>query len=114
MEMHECGSCETCSASICPLDPSKESRVWYIGEEVCKGRSGSGRRYIKKQRSYNKRKPKSYMGKPLSYQMLYDNSRPRVMTDEQRAELQERGKKLALLRHKAKISAGVTVAVGAN
>ena len=111
MEMSECPSYETCNANLCPLDPDLSSRCWYIGEDVCSGRAGSGKRWVKKQRGYNKRQPKSYMNKALSYRLLYDNSRPKVMTDAQREALQERGRKLAQLRHEAKIKDAVTMPV---
>jgi hypothetical protein len=111
MEMHECSSYETCNANLCPLDPSLNDRCWYIGEEVCKGRAGSGKRWIAKQRSYNKRKPKTYMGKALGYQLLYDSSRKKQLSEAQLEALRVR---MADMREKAKIMAVSTVSVGAN
>jgi hypothetical protein len=109
IKMEECNSFNTCSAQLCPLDPDLKLRVWYISEDVCAGRAGSGVRWIKKMRTYNRNKPKTYMDKPLSYQLLYDNSRPRVMSPAQREALRERGRKLALSRHKGKIKSTTTM-----
>jgi len=114
--MEDCPSYLECSSPLCPLDPQLKERCFYIGEDVCAGRAGSGKRWIAKMRSYNKRKPKTYLDKPLSYQMLYDVSRPKVMTEEQRQSLRERGQKLAQSRQKAKINkikSARTVAVAA-
>ena len=112
--MKACPSFETCNASLCPLDPDLSKRVWYIDEDICSGRAGSGVRWIKKQRSVAKRKPKSYRDRPISHKQLYDNSRPRVMTEEQRAELQERGRKLAENRKKVKIKSTPTMVITSN
>jgi hypothetical protein len=90
MEMSECPSFESCDASLCPLDNDLKKRVWYSDEAICSGRAGSGKRWIKKQRSIVRRQTKSWLDKPVTYQQLYDVSRPRKLTDAQRAELVSR------------------------
>ena len=90
MKMTDCPSYNRCSAPLCPLDPNLKVRIWFTDEDICSGSSGSGKRWIKKQRSIVRRKTKSWFDKPINYQELYDASRPKRMSEEQRAELRER------------------------
>ena len=89
-----CKSFVGCNASLCPIDPDLSDRVWYADEDVCRGRAGSGKRWIKKQRSIQRNQTKCWLNKPITYQELYDASRPRKMTDEARAILAARGRQL--------------------
>ncbi len=86
-KMQGCPSYESCNSPLCPLDPKLKDRLWFADEDICQGRAGSGKRWIKKQRSIVKRQTKSYMDRAVTYQELYDNSRPRQMSEEQRAIL---------------------------
>ena len=97
--MNECPSFESCNAGLCPLDSDLNLRVWYADEDICKGRAGSGKRWIKKQRSIVRRQTKCWLDKPISFQELHDASRPRVLTNTQRKNLTER---MAGLRAMAK------------
>lgn len=88
--MKECSSFNTCDAPLCPLDKDIHDRIWYSDEDICQGRGGSGKRWIKKQRSIVKRQTKSWLNRPITFQQLYDASRPRKLSDAQRAELVSR------------------------
>ena len=90
MDMRNCHRFEYCSAPLCPLDAGLANRVWYHDEEICKAAKYNKHRWIKKQRSIVRRQTKSYLDKPITYQLLYDNSRPRQLTVEQRAAMAER------------------------
>ena len=64
--------------------------MWYADEDICQGRAGSGKRWIKKQRSIVRRQYKKWLNRPVTYQELFDKSRPKKFTDVQRAELVSR------------------------
>ena len=86
-----CNRFQECSAPLCPLDPNLKDRCWYHDEEICRSRKhGSGVRWIKKQRSIVKRKTKCYLDKPVTYAQLFEASRPKQLSDEQRAKMAER------------------------
>ncbi|WP_022671350.1 hypothetical protein [Hippea alviniae] len=55
----DCSKCprfNTCSASICPLNPNRHKAVWYPDEEICKNREMVKRfRFIRVQRKIQKR-----------------------------------------------------------
>lgn len=92
----DCIRFQECSAPLCPLDPDIKERVWWAGEEdICKSRKhAKGLRWIKKQRSVVRRHTKSYFGTPITYEKLFDASRPRKMTEEQKRAAAERLKKM--------------------
>ena len=90
--MDECPSFESCNASLCPLDSGLSDRVWYADEDVCAGRAGSGKRWIKKQRSIVRRQTKCWLDRPVTYQQLYDASRPRQLSEEAREKLVARAR----------------------
>jgi hypothetical protein len=80
--MINCNRFESCNAPLCPLDTELTSRVWYPDEDVCKCQKHNKHRWIKKQRSIVRRQTKSYLDRPITYQELYDSSRPRQLTGE--------------------------------
>lgn len=86
----QCPSFHKCSANLCPRDPKIKDRVWFVGEEICTSRQYGQRRWVRKQRSINKRQTKSYLNRPVTYQELFDNSRPRQLSPEQREALRQR------------------------
>lgn len=89
--MINCLNFDSCSAPLCPLDPDLKERCWYIDEDICNSRKhGSGVRWIKKQRSVQRKQTKSYQDKPVTYDQLFAASRPKQLTDKQRAELRDR------------------------
>ena len=79
----KCSSFEKCSAPLCPLDKDLSCRLWYHDEPICNGRPGSGRRWIAKQRSIQKRLTRSWLNRPIGYQELFDKSRKRELSPEQ-------------------------------
>jgi len=79
--------------------------VWYADEDICQGRAGSGKRWIKKQRSIVRRQYKKWLNRPVTYQELFDKSRPKKFTDVQRAELVSR---MSQMRASRKTKASVT------
>ena len=91
---HECLRFNHCSAPLCPLDEGINDRIWYHDEEVCRAQRFNKRRWIRKQCSIQKRQTKSWLDKPISYQMLFDASRPRIFTLEQPEKMRERGRQL--------------------
>jgi hypothetical protein len=94
MESQSCGIFSECSAPLCPLDTGLKHRIWYADEDVCRSRKNGQHRWIKKQRSIQKRQTKSWRNKPVTWKMLYDSSRPRLISPEERERLKERMKKL--------------------
>ena len=91
MKPNECKSFNVCSAPLCPLDEDIAKRFWVVGEEMCIATGLRAKRWIRKQRSITKRQNKSYLNRPVSYQELFDASRPRKpLTDEQRLEMVQR------------------------
>ncbi len=66
--MEKCPRFEICDAPLCPLDPD----------------------ILRKQRSIQRRQTKTWFNRPVTHQQLYDASRPRQMTDEQKAEITKR------------------------
>jgi hypothetical protein len=98
MEAHPCKLFVKCSAPLCPLDIRLKKRVWYADEDVCRSRKYGLNRWVKKQRSIQKRKTKSWFEKYITYQMLRDASRPRQLSRQQREELSARIRKLHINR----------------
>jgi hypothetical protein len=90
----KCNSFEGCDASLCPLDPGLSDRVWYADEDICKGRAGSGKRWIRKQRSIQRNQTKSWLNRPTTYQNLYDASRPRQISEAAREKLVARARQM--------------------
>ena len=96
--MENCSRFSECSSPLCPLDPDIKKRVWFHDEEICKSREHNKHRWIKKQRSIVRRKTKSYLNKPITYEQLYAVSRPKQLSDEQRAKLAIRMKQISEAR----------------
>ena len=93
-EMEQCRLYSECDAPLCPLDSNLNKRIWYADEAVCKSRIFGKHRWIKKQRSINKRQTKSWLDRPITYQDLYAASRKRNVSDKQLVELKARMKKI--------------------
>lgn len=89
-----CKSFPTCNAPLCPLEPDLLDHVWYADEPVCNSRKYGVHRWIKKQRSIQKRKTKSWLDKPISWRMIYDASRPRELSEEAKQKLKDRMRKI--------------------
>ena len=104
--IEKCNRFNECSAPLCPLDPDIKSQIWYHDEEICKSQKYNKHRWIKKQRSIVRRQTKSYLDKPITYEQLYAASRPKRLSDEQRAKLAIRMKQISEAR---KIKAGGVV-----
>lgn len=96
--MTECLQFEGCDAPLCPLDDDISSRIWYLDEPVCIATKHRQHRWIRKQRLLKRSRPKSYIDKVITQQMLYDVSRPKQLSEEQRSALRERIK----VMHQAK------------
>lgn len=96
--MEKCNRFNECSAPLCPLDPDIKSQLWFHDEEVCKSREHNKHRWIKKQRSIVRRKTKCYLDKPVTFDQLFDASRPKQLSDEQRQKLAERMKHVSKAR----------------
>lgn len=93
LTFEDCDRFEKCDAPICPLDPDKHLRVWYSDEEVCKSQTHNKHRWIKKQRSIQRRQTKTWLGHPVFFQELYDASRPgnkKELTEEEKKKVAER------------------------
>ena len=89
-KMEKCGLFEGCSAPLCPLDSDLNARIWWADEEICKSRKFGQHRWIRKQRSIRKRKTKSWLDRPITYQDLYAASRKRKLSEKQLIELRTR------------------------
>ena len=92
--MEQCRWFNECGAPLCPLDLDLHKRIWYADEAVCKSRIFGKHRWIRKQRSINKRQTKSWIDQPITYQELYDASRKRELSEDQLEELRARIKKI--------------------
>ena len=94
METQSCRMFSKCSAPLCPLDSGLKDRIWYADEAICRSRKHGQHRWIKKQRSIQKRQTRSWLNKPVIWKMLYDASRPKRISPEERERLKERMKEL--------------------
>ena len=86
--IEECPSYHKCSAPLCPLDIGLQDRIWYADEPVCRSHKYGKHRWIRKQRSIVNRQTKSWLGKPITYQQLFDSSRPRKISPETKERLE--------------------------
>jgi len=86
----QCSSFHKCSANLCPCDPNIKDSVWYVGEDICTSREHGKRRWIRKQRSIKKRQTKCWLDRPATYQELFEASRPKQLSPEQREALRKR------------------------
>lgn len=77
MQPSDCQNYIKCNAMLCPLDKNLKKRIWYTDEDICSRREHNKRRWIKKQRMLRRKQHKSYKGKPITFQRLYDTSRPK-------------------------------------
>ena len=89
--MKGCNRFEKCSAPLCPLDENVKKRCWYSDEEICRSRKHGNRRWVKKQKNIVKRRVKSWFNRPVTYQELFDASRPRKISDAQKKRLVDMG-----------------------
>ena len=95
---------EKCNAPLCPLDPVIKARIWWADEEICRSRKHGQHRWIRKQRSIQKRGTKFWLNKPITYEMLFDASRPMTLADEQKE-----ARRAAVVKARAFITAFVTL-----
>jgi hypothetical protein len=95
--MEQCPQFESCSASLCPLDAFIKDRTWYSDEAVCNSRKHGCHRWIRKQRSIQRRLTQCWLEKAITWQELFDASRPKQLSPEQIQALKER---LARMRSK--------------
>jgi|GEM_PF-1093118 hypothetical protein len=93
IEPTACGLFEQCSGPLCPLDSDIQLRTWWADEPICRSHTHGKHRWIRKQRSIQRRKTKSWLNRSVSFQELYDASRPMALTDEQRDTCRERLKR---------------------
>ena len=82
MTPEDCNRFDFCNANMCPLDAGLSLAIWYADESVCKSQKHGQHRWIKKQRSIQRRKTASWLEKPITYQMLYTASRKREVKPE--------------------------------
>lgn len=88
MRPEDCIRFDFCGAPLCPLDNQITERVWYVSEEVCLSRKHAKKRWIKRQKRINNKQYDSWKDRPITYQELYDISRPRPLSDKQKAVLE--------------------------
>jgi hypothetical protein len=89
MSPTDCNRFDVCSANLCPLDPGLSLTVWFSDESICASHQHSKHRWIKKQRSIQRRKTASWLDKPVTHQMLYDASRKKQMSPDALEQLAE-------------------------
>lgn len=82
MKPEDCNRFDVCSANLCPLDAGLSLSIWYADEAICKSRTHGNHRWVKKQRSIQRRQTQSWLEKPITYQMLYETSRKREVKPE--------------------------------
>jgi len=82
MSPTDCSRFDVCSANLCPLDARLSERIWYADEQVCKSQTHGRHRWIRKQRSIQRRQTASWLERPITYQMLFDASRKREVKPE--------------------------------
>ena len=82
MTPEDCNRFDFCSAPLCPLDPGLSDVIWYADEAICKSRTHGKHRWIKKQRSIQRRKTASWQEKPITFQMLFKASLKRKVKPE--------------------------------
>jgi hypothetical protein len=83
-----------CNANLCPVDPNLDRRTWFIGEDVCKNPECAGSAMIRRQKQLNRLKPSTYLDNVLTPAWLIKTApTKRVLTPEQKLQLQERAKK---------------------
>jgi hypothetical protein len=98
--MERCGLFLKCSANLCPLDPDLKIRVWYADEDICRSHIYGKHRWIKKQRSIQRRKTKSWFGHPVTQDDLFAASRKKVLSEKHLQELKDRMTNIRLLKTK--------------
>jgi len=89
MSPTDCSRFDVCSANLCPLDPGLSLAVWFSDESICVSHQHSKHRWIKKQRSIQRRRTASWLDKPVTHQMLYDVSRKKQMSPDALEQLAE-------------------------
>jgi len=97
--IESCPRYNECSAPLCPLDPDLSKCVWFVGEAICLSSEHCKHRWINKQKSITKRQTKSYLDVSVTHQQLYDASRPKNFSEEQREAMKAR---IAQVRNQAK------------
>jgi hypothetical protein len=93
----DCSLFEKCPAPLCPLDPGLKARAWLIEEQVCRKYHT---RWIRKQKSIQKRQTASYQGRLISILDLISVSRPKHFSEKQLQAIRDRLKNARALRQK--------------
>jgi len=96
-----CPKFNTCSAPLCPLDPELKKRIWFWDEPICRNPEFKNLRWIKKQKSIQKRRTKSWLNRPITIIDLIRASRPRKLSPEER---KRRAEQLQAIRRLAQNS----------
>ena len=89
--MKGCNRFEQCGAPLCPLDENVDKRCWYSDEDVCLSRKHRNKRWVRKQKKIVQRRIKSWSNRPVTYQELFDETRPRKLSEVQKKRLVEMG-----------------------
>jgi hypothetical protein len=70
MISEKCPYFESCNAPICPLDPNKESAVWYPYEGICKNKEFKNTKLIITQKKISKINKRHEVQGIFTYNML--------------------------------------------
>ena len=76
----DCDRFNVCGASLCPLDSGLSERIWYADEAVCKSQKHGRHRWIRKQRSIQRRQTTSWIDRPVTFSQLFDASRKKSVS----------------------------------
>lgn len=82
MSPKDCSRFDVCSANLCPLDAGLSERIWYADEQVCKSQKHGRHRWIRKQRSIQRRQTATWLDRPITFSQLFDASRKREVKPE--------------------------------
>jgi len=112
--MSKCSSFNKCSAPLCPLDPEISRRIWYADEPVCISARFGKHRWIRKQRSIQRRGTKSWQNRPVTYDQLFKASRPREISEDRRKGLSDRLRKIRENRLSHKTISNPAIVLGSS
>jgi hypothetical protein len=78
MTPEQCPYFESCGAPICPLDPNKESAVWYPFEKICRNKEFKNLTFIINQKKIAKINKKHEVQGFFTYNMLNRTLKVRI------------------------------------
>jgi|GEM_PF-3178805 len=88
--MKNCHNYLTCNANICPVDPDRNKRSWFIGEDACSRKDFASLPMTRRQKQLNRKKPREYLGQPLYADWLTRTApKKRSLSEEHRSALAE-------------------------